>query len=226
DVRERRGGVLEVLDEIATLLDKHTELGQRYELRKLLGELRRTLLEELDYTQEARHLTTLRENLDEFPRLIVPRSVPDYTTSRVLTMDYVGGTKITARSPLVKIDLDGRSLATELFRGYLKQFLIDGFFHADPHPGNIFLTDDGKIALLDLGMVGRLPPTLQAQLLQLLLAISEGHGSEAAQIAMKIGAERETFDEERFLSDVADLVSRNQGTTVDRLDAGRVAIEV
>lgn len=226
DVRERMAGDLEVLDEIATLLDKHTELGQRYELRKLLGELRRTLLEELDYTQEARHLTTLRENLDEFPRLIVPRSVPDYTTSRVLTMDYVGGTKITALSPLVKIDLDGRSLATELFRGYLKQFLIDGFFHADPHPGNIFLTDDGKIALLDLGMVGRLHPTLQDQLLQLLLAISEGHGSEAAEIAIRIGQERESFDEARFREEVADFVGHNQGTTVDRLDAGRVAMEV
>jgi len=226
DVRERMAGDLEVLDEIAGLLDKHTELGERYELSKLAAELRRTLMEELDYTQEARHLTTLGENLKDFSRLVVPRPVPDYTTSRVLTMDYVGGTKITSLSPIVLIDIDRRALATELFRGYLKQFLDDGFFHADPHPGNILLTDDGRIALLDLGMVGRLPPGLQDQLLQLLLAISEGHGTEAAEIAKKIGTEREGFDEATFREKVADLVGRNQGTTVDRLDAGRVAMEV
>jgi len=226
DVRERMAGDLEVLEEIATVLDKHTEVGERYEFRKILAELRRTLMEELDYKQEASHLTTLRENLEGFPRLFVPRPVLDYTTSRVLTMDYVGGTKITSLNPVVKIDLDGCALATELFRGYLKQFLLDGFFHADPHPGNIFLTDDGRIALLDLGMVGRLNPTLQDQLLQLLLAISEGHGAEAAEISIKIGEEREGFDEARFRSEVADFVGRNQGKTVDSIDAGRVAMEV
>src|SRR4029453_11101249 len=130
-----------VLEEIATVLDKHTEIGERYELRKLLAELRRNLMEELDYVQEARPLMTLGENLASFQRIVVPRPISDYTTSRVLTMDYIGGTKITALSPVVKIDLDGRALATDLFRAYLKQFLLDGFFHADPHPGNIFLTD-------------------------------------------------------------------------------------
>lgn len=226
DVRERMAGDLEVLEEIATVLDRHTEIGDRYELGKVLAELRRTLMEELDYTQEANHLTTLGDNLEGFRRLVVPRPVRDYSTSRVLTMDYVGGTKITALSPLVKIDIDGRALATELFRAYLKQILLDGFFHADPHPGNILLTDDGRIALLDLGMVGRLDPALQDRLMQLLLAISEGHGSEAAQLAIKIGKERESFDEARFRNEVADFVGRNQGTTIDRLDAGRIAIAV
>src|SRR4029450_2727187 len=113
-------------------------------------------------------------------------------------MDYVGGRKITALSALVKIDLDGRSLATELFRAYLKQFLIDGFFHADPHPGNVFITDDDRVALLDVGMVGRMTRSFQDNLLRLLLAISEGRGEMAAQAAIKMGEEKEGFDRAGF----------------------------
>ena len=79
-------------------------------------------------------------------------------------------------SPLARMDVDGDALAEELFRAYLQQILVDGFFHADPHPGNVFMTDDGRIALIDLGMVGASSPTLQDKLLKLILAIAEGRG--------------------------------------------------
>ncbi|MGA3268921.1 MAG: AarF/UbiB family protein [Verrucomicrobiota bacterium] len=92
------------------------------------------------------------------------------------------GTKITALSPIAQLDMNGDVLAEELFKAYLKQVLIDGFFHADPHPGNIFLTNDGRVALLDLGMTGRLSSNMQEHLLRLLVAISEGNGDEAVKI--------------------------------------------
>src|SRR5207249_2162344 len=106
------------------------------------------------------------ENLKEFDRIVVPCPVDDYTTSRVLTMDYIRGRKITSLGPLARIEIDGPALAEQLFRAYLQQMLVDGFFHADPHPGNVFLTDDGRIAILDLGMVARLNPGLQETLLK------------------------------------------------------------
>ena len=140
----------------------------------MLEEFRRSLLRELDYRQEAQNLTLLRHNLADFRRIIVPAPVDDYTTSRVLTMEYVPGTKITALSRVARLELDGAGLADDLFRAYLTQVLVDGFFHADPHPGNVLLTDDGRLALLDLGMVARMAPRVQEQLLQLLLAVSEG----------------------------------------------------
>ena len=96
------------------------------------------------------------------------------------------------------MDINGDSLAEELFKAYLKQVLIDGFFHADPHPGNIFLTDDRRIALLDLGMTGRVGGNMQETLLRLLLAISEGNGDEAVKIVLQISEKTKDFDETEF----------------------------
>jgi predicted unusual protein kinase regulating ubiquinone biosynthesis (AarF/ABC1/UbiB family) len=124
----------------------------------MLDEFRKTLLRELDYRMEARNLEVLSENLRAFDRIVVPLPVADYSTSRVLTIDYIRGEKITKLSPLVRTEIDGEVLAEQLFRAYLQQILVDGFVHADPHPGNVFLTDDNHVALLDLGMVARIPP--------------------------------------------------------------------
>ena len=184
NIREQ---MVEALEEIAEFLDKRTEFGKRYELRRMLEELRKSLMRELDYRQEAQNLIVFREHLKTFDRLIVPAPIADYSTSRILTMEYVPGKKITEMSPLARMEFDGPALAEELFRAYLNQILVEGFFHADPHPGNVFITPDYRIALLDLGMVGRLTPRLQEDLLQMLLAISEGRGDEAAEIAIKIG---------------------------------------
>src|SRR5437667_6899601 len=113
-------------------------------------------------------------------------------------MEYVPGRKITDMSPLARMDFDGAALAEELFRAYLDQILVHGFFHADPHPGNVFITEDYRVALLDLGMVGQIMPRMQEDLLQLLLAVSEGRGEEATQIAIKIGDPTDNFDDKEF----------------------------
>src|SRR4051812_29402518 len=182
--------ILEDLDafaQIAAVIDKHTEIGRRFAFQDMLEEFRKTLLRELDYRREAVNLVTLADHLREYRRLVIPRPVDDYTTSRVLTMDYVKGTKITELSPLALIDLDNRRLAEDLCKAYLDQILVDGFFHADPHPGNLLVTADGRLALLDLGMVARIDPAMQEQLLKLLLAVSAGEGGQAAPGTPPIG---------------------------------------
>ncbi len=134
-----------------------------------------------------------------------------YTTSRVLTMDYVSGREDhDALRRSRRSTSTATALAEHLFRAYLQQILVDGFFHADPHPGNVFLTDDGRVALIDLGMVARITPRFQESLLQLLLAISEGKGDDAADLAIKMGEAKPGFDEKTFRRHVADLVSQNQ----------------
>jgi predicted unusual protein kinase regulating ubiquinone biosynthesis (AarF/ABC1/UbiB family) len=225
-IREIIAEDMEVLEEIAEFLDKHTQWGKRYEFGKMLDELRRSLWRELDYRQEARNLSTLGANLQEFPRVIVPAPIEDFTTSRVLTMEYISGKKITELSPLARLDFKGSDLAEELFHAYLKQILVDGFFHADPHPGNVFLTDDHRIGLLDLGMVGHLTPQLQENLLQLLLAVSDGRGDDAATLAIKIGEPKEGFSEQPFRRRVAGLVSEHQGSQMDQIQVGRVVLEI
>jgi predicted unusual protein kinase regulating ubiquinone biosynthesis (AarF/ABC1/UbiB family) len=217
---------LDALEEIAEFLDNHTAAGKRYEFCQMLDQFRKSLLRELDYRQEASNLTTIGLNLREFEHIIVPEPISDYSTSRVLTMQYVHGKKITDLNPLARMEFDGNALAEELFRAYLQQILIDGFFHADPHPGNVFLTDDYRIALIDLGMVGKIMPGLQEQLLQLLLAIAEGRGNDAADIAIKIGDRKEEFAEKEFKHAIAEIVAKQQGATVEQMQVGRLVLEV
>jgi predicted unusual protein kinase regulating ubiquinone biosynthesis (AarF/ABC1/UbiB family) len=225
-IREQIVEDLEAFAEIAGVLDRHSDAGKLYQFEKMVEEFRKSLLRELDYRQEAQNLVALRENLGEFERIFVPAAVGDYSTSRVLTMEFVFGRKITSLSPLSRMEFDGAALADELHRAYLKQILIDGFFHADPHPGNVFLTDDKRLALLDLGMVGRISAAMQEDLLKLLLAIADGKGDEAAERAAEIGEKLETFDELEFRRQVSELVGIYQNATVERIQIGRVVMEV
>jgi ubiquinone biosynthesis protein len=226
NIREEILKDLDALAEISELIDNHTEVGRRYQFQTMLEEFRKSILRELDYRLEANNLLTLHRNLAEFERIEVPLPVEGFTTSRVLTMDYVRGKKITALSPLEKIELDSGYLADQLFYAYLKQLLVDGFFHADPHPGNVFLTDRGRIALIDLGMVARIAPGLQEKLMQLLLAISENHPDEAATVALQIGEIKSDFDEPAFRRQVADLIAQNQDSNLAEIQVGRIVLEV
>lgn len=226
DIREQIVEDLESLGEMAQFLDSHTELGKRYEFGNMLEGLRNSLLRELDFKLELTNLITFGENLREFDRLIVPEPIDDFSTSRVLTMEYIPGKKITELSPLRLMEIDGPGLARELFRAYLKQILIDGFFHADPHPGNVVMTDDDRIALLDLGMVGRLQPSFRDNVLRLLLAISEGRGEDAAEVTIRMGEAKERFDRTDFTRRISTLVSDHAGTALNRLNSGQVTLEI
>jgi predicted unusual protein kinase regulating ubiquinone biosynthesis (AarF/ABC1/UbiB family) len=225
-VRETIVEDLESLESIAEFIDAHTEVGQRYEFSNMLTELRQSLLRELDFKREAGSLLRLRSALREYEQIVIPEPIEDFTTSLVLTMDYIAGKKITGLSPLRLLELDGASLSEELFRAYLKQILVDGFFHADPHPGNVFVTDDNRIALIDLGMVGHISGSFQENLLRLLLAISEGRGDEAAEVSIKMGEPKPKFDEQDFRLRVANLVVEHADATMKNIDAGHVTLEI
>jgi ubiquinone biosynthesis protein len=226
NIREQIIEDLEALSQVAQFLDAHTELGKRYDFANMLKDLRASLLRELDFKLEANNLITFSENLREFDHIIIPEPIEDYCTSRVLTMEYIPGKKITELSPLRLMEIDGPGLARELFRAYLKQILLDGFLHADPHPGNVFVTDDNQIGLLDLGMVARLLPGLRDNVLRLLLAIAEGRGEEAAEITIRIGEPKPRFDKADFTKRIAELVAENADASLTRLNAGKVVLEI
>ena len=225
-VREQIIQDLDALAEIGGFIDAHTEVGEQYEFARMIEEFRRSVLRELDYIQEGGHLVVFKRNLASFDRLVVPVPIEDYTTSRVLTMEYVPGTKITALSRAVLLEIDGARLVDDLYAAYLKQVLVDGFFHADPHPGNILLTEDGRLALLDLGMVARVTPRVQDALLQVLLGGSDGQADVVATYAMKLGQPRETFDEIAFRRRVADLVARSGDFAAEPVEVGRMVLEL
>ncbi len=231
-VKVQRPGIRDLIEqdlaafhEIAKVIDRLGAV-RNVDAARVLEQFRRTLLSELDYREEARNLVTVAHQLRDFENIVVPLPVDDFTTARVLTMDYVGGTKITVISRVEWTEVDGAALADELFRAYLQQILIDGVFHADPHPGNVLLTPDHRIGLIDLGMVGRISPQTQEQLFKLILGISEGRGDEAADVLVSLGERREDFHEADMRRAVADLVSRFHHLTMREMNVGRVVIEM
>jgi ubiquinone biosynthesis protein len=217
---------LEALADVAAFVDKRTDADAPYNVSELVAEFKKSLLDELDYLLEAQNLRTLGANLEQFKRMIVPQPVDDYTTSRVLTMDYVLGTKVTELGPVRRLDIDADRLGRELVRAYLHQIIVDGFFHADPHPGNVFVTGDEKVALFDLGMIGRLSERTQERLLALLMAASEGRGDDATDVLIELGEKREGFDESAMRKDVVELVTKCHNLSLADLQIGRMLLDM
>ena len=141
-------------------------------------------------------------------------------------MEFIGGFKVTKLSAVVWTEIDGDVLAEEVFKAYLKQVLIDGFFHADPHPGNVLLTEDSSIALLDLGMIARVSPRMQDGMLRVLLAISEGRGEDAAEGIIEIAEKKDGADEAIFRRAVDAQVSRYKEASLRQISAGKILMEL
>jgi len=226
DVGDRVLKDLDALDEVAALMARFSAVTRSIDAHGVLDEFRRTILAELDYREEARNLVTLAHQLRDFQNIVVPLPVDDFTTARVLTMDYVHGTKITAVSRVEWTEVDGVALGEDLFRAYLQQILVDGVFHADPHPGNVLLTPDHRLALIDLGMVGRLSAAMQERLFRLMLAISEARGDEAASIVIAMGDKHDDFNEMQMRRMIIEMVGRYRNTAAKELNVGRVMLEM
>jgi ubiquinone biosynthesis protein len=226
NIRENIVQDLQILKDVAEFYDTHTKAGKRYEYGVMLEEFSKSIMDELDYCKEAHNLETLRVNLEEFKHIVVPTPILDYSSAKVLTMDFVNGKKVTDIGPLEQIELDGSTLAEEVFKAYLKQILVDGFFHADPHPGNVLLTKDNRIALIDLGMVARLLPSMQQKLLQLLLAISESRPDAAANIAFDIGEAKDDFDMNSCRTAISQLVQHASDANIEELEIGKVVLGI
>lgn len=226
DVRRQAVEDMEVIGELAVFIDGHSDSAARFGFADMVEEFRRSLMDELDYRREAANLRLLGEHLAGFRRLVVPQPVDDYTTSRVLTMEYVAGKSIASIGPVARTELDYPALGEELVGAYLDQILEHGFFHADPHPGNVLLTDDGRLALIDLGMVARLSPQAQEHLLRLLLAISNRDGWSAADALEHLGTRLEGYDPDELRNRVSDLVLRYGSLRVSEMAAGRLLGEL
>jgi ubiquinone biosynthesis protein len=222
-LRERVLSDLEALDDVAAFLRDRTDFGTRYGIDLMFDEFRKSLVRELDFRQEAMHLLTLSANLREVPEIILPQPIIGYTTARVLAMEFIPGTKVTELTRLERREIGGEQLVDALFRAYLKQILRDGLFHADPHPGNVFLVGE-RIALIDLGMVARLAPGVRERLLQMLLAVSDNQPDDAGKALLAMGECREDADTAGFHRAVADLLGQHHEMSFQPPQAGRAVL--
>ncbi len=217
---------LDTLKEMADFAVKHTETAKKYAFDNVLAELRHILLQELDYNREAQNLVRLGENLKEFKSLIVPQPILDYSSSKVLTMDFIQGKKITSISPMKKLENDLSPLVDELVEAYLKQIINDGFVHADPHPGNIHITSKNQIALIDLGMVAKFTSNIQEKLLQLLIALSQEDGEAAADVLLNMSELTDQADVKNFRKTINQLIMDSQVKAAKEMETGRLLIQM
>lgn len=228
-----------LITDIARLVST-TQFGQRYNVVALAEEFSIALNTELDFTTEATYTDQLRQNLSksqwfDTDQLVVPEIIWPLTNSKVLVMEWlVGRPLLTAAipseplSPLFESASTAKrqAITTLLFRAFFQQYFVNGFFHADPHPGNIFYLDDGRVALLDCGMMGRLDPQTRATLTEMVLAIANSDAQRCAQLTLQLADPLETVDLVQLKSDFSRLLSRYYGLSLSRFNTAEAFAEI
>ena len=217
---------IDLLQKVASVVDRTTRVGKRLRTRQIMSEFKKVVTRELDFRIEASQISALRENLKNFEHIVLPEPIQEFSTGKILTMTWVSGRKITALTPLSRTEINGARLADEVFGVYLHQVLIDGMFHADPHPGNILITDDHKIALIDLGMVSTLTPEAQHKLLKFLGALNKGHGRQTGEVLLSMSTRASDFNESGYFNQMTTLIGKYQGFLGKPAEIGRMVMDV
>ena len=215
---------LDVLRSFALAADHLTQVGRRVRLRDWLNEFAKTLMQELDYQAEAENLQRFGQHLRPFKPLWVPQPIWDYCSHRVLTMQLAQGVRVDMIPDVRRTEEPMAPLAAALIRGYLDQIFVHGEIHADPHPGNLRVTPQGRLAIFDLGMVAHMPPRLRERLLKVLFAAVDGRGEEVADEIIGMSTRLEAFDEERYLRETGQVIARYAANS--SFSEGRVVLDL
>jgi ubiquinone biosynthesis protein len=179
---------LSILEDLAQFIDKHTKYGRLYNFSKMIEEFKNTLFNELDFTVEGENADTFKKNFRRDKNIKVPEINWIYTTRRVLTMEYIEGIRLRDFYAFEEEGIDRKIIARNLSKSIFNQIFRDGFFHADPHPGNIMILPKNNIALLDFGMVGKLNEDRKIQFLKIFLGISFRDSKLIIRAIMSLGA--------------------------------------
>ena len=232
-VKVRRPGVVEeverdlqILERLATWAQTHTAFGHDYDLLPIVSEFAYTLRNELDYVREGKNAEQLGKAFADDPSVWIPGVHWTHTTTRVLTLDRVGGIKVSDLDGLDRLGIPRRAVAENAVRMFLHQLLELGFFHADPHPGNFFIQPDGSIAVVDFGMVGRVSEPVRGHLLRAGLAALEQDPESLAEELFALGVAGKRADRAAFVRDLDHLIGRYQGRSVGELSAAAVTREL
>jgi ubiquinone biosynthesis protein len=216
---------LEILRTLAWLAAQHTDL-KRYQPVVLVDEFQQTLLRELEFRREFRHLQMFRANFASDATVCFPEPVAELSSSRVLSMEFLDGVSLLDTAELARRGVDLTDLARRGASIYLKMIFRDGFYHADPHPGNIMLLTDGRIGMIDCGMVGRLDESLRDHVEQLLLAIIRQDSARMTRIIMRLCSVPRGSDPSGLESDVTEFLSYYGTQSLAQLKLGAALTEV
>jgi len=211
---------LDILRELAVLAEKRTYWGRIYSLGAMADEFCARMAEETDLRAEGRHMEAIRRNAEGDPRVVIPRVYWDYTTTGLLTMEYLPGTKLTDAEALARHGLDRAALARTLADTVLQQILIDGLFHADPHPGNLTVLSDGRVGFLDFGIVGHLSREMRDHLGRMLLALVRKDAEQVMRVVLRMGIVPEGVSLHALRRDIAWLQDKYYEIPLNRISVG------
>ncbi|HVX62623.1 MAG TPA: AarF/ABC1/UbiB kinase family protein [Pirellulales bacterium] len=210
---------LDILAGLAQMAETVPEF-VNYRPQATVAEFQRTLLRELDFGREARHMQQFAQDFAGDPRIHIPRWLPELSTSRVLTMELLEGIKLCERARLTAAGYDLAELARRGAELYLAMIFTNGFYHADPHPGNILVLPGGVIGLLDFGMVGRIDEPLRELIEEMLSAVVHADADHLTSIITRIGSTPPQLDYAGLSIDVADFIAHYAHLRIDELELG------
>jgi ubiquinone biosynthesis protein len=213
---------LEIMLHLATLMEHHIEEIAFYRPIKIVEEFAKTLERELDYTFESSHMERMAGHLLSDMTVYVPKVYRELTTPKVLTAEFIDGIKISETKQLEDAGLDRREITRRGAHILLRQVFEIGFFHGDPHPGNIFVLPENVICLLDFGMVGSVDRQTREDFVELVDAVVHRHEARTAQVLLKLTTWDEKPDMRSFEKDVADFMGRHLYRPLEEINFGRL----
>jgi ubiquinone biosynthesis protein len=224
-VKVRRPGVaeqveedLEILQNLAVTASRHWEPAEEYDVIGLAEEFAQTLEAELDYIREGRNAERFAANFAGDKVVHVPRVFWEATTSRVLTLEHIHGIKINDLAALQAAEINRSALAERAAKIILQMVFEDGFFHADPHPGNFFIESGGRIGLIDFGMVGTVDERTQEQLVDILLAVTSEDTDRVVDVLFALGVARHRATRSVLRRDLDHLFARYYGRSFEEIE--------
>jgi len=213
---------MRILEDIAKFVDNHTKYGKLYNFTKMVEDFKKRLEEELDFRIEGENAEKFKKNFLKDKKVKIPSIIWTHTTRRVLTMEYIDGIPLNDFNAIDEAGLDRGAIARNLAKSVLNQILRDGFFHGDPHPGNIMVLGDGTIAFLDFGMVGSLSPERKRQFSKMLLGIVYKNSRMITESIIDLNAVTLNVNMKKLEKDINNLRDRYVEIPLEKLKVGEV----
>lgn len=217
---------LDILAGAARFAEKRLPDFAAYDPVAIVEEFSRSLKSELDFVHEGQNADICRAKFGSDPTVFIPKVYWEHSTSRVLIMDFLDGTKVTNLAELASIGVDRRQLAVRGCAVYMKMIFDHSFFQPDPHPGNLVVLADGRIGIFDFGMFSRIDDDIHDLLVDLLIATWHRDATKLAQLIIRGGASTGHVDEAALRTDVGDLIERYYGADISELSVGRMLEEL
>lgn len=211
---------LEILKGLAELAEQYSDQAKQFRPKDTINEFARTLLAELDFSRERNSLEKFAQNFDDDHKVVIPKPYPTYSTSRVLTMDRLDGLSLAHAKQLGEQGHDLGDIAVRGANIFLEMIFRDGLYHADPHPGNIFVLGDSAIGLLDFGMVGRIDDQLREKFEDLMLSLSDKDSQGICDTICELGAVPRELNRDDLRREIEDFLADNATQSLDELDLG------